>query len=190
MWNVTEAPWLGLILAGVAFSVVMMIRQAAPDKRNWKQLAIPLLILAISLGLDYFIRTDREKIEGVFRQARRMAVKKDFSDFNRIFSPQYQDSRNRTREELRQFCEESLSMSSLSSVRVRSQELDIRGTEATGDIRLRVWLHYRGEELEVQTPYWVRLRGEFARQPDGEWRIISTEIVSVNDDPMGWREIP
>jgi hypothetical protein len=190
MWNVTETPWLGLIVAGLAFGIVMMIRRAAPDQRNWKQLAVPALILAATLGLDYFVQTDREKIVEVFRQARRMGVTQDFSAFNRIFSPDYRDSRNRNRDELRRFCQESLAMTSLTSVRVRSQELDIRKGEATGDIRLRVWLHYRGEELEVQTPYWVRLRGEFVRMPDGQWRIISTEIVSVNDDPMGWREVP
>ena len=190
MWNITETPWLGLIVAGLAFGIVMMIRQAAPDKRNWKQLAIPALILATTLGLEYFVRTDREKIVEVFRQARRMGVTKDFSGFNQIFSPDYRDSRNRNRDELRHFCDESLAMTSLSSVRIRSQELDIRDGTATGDIRLRVWLHYRGEELEVQTPYWVRLRGEFVRLPDGQWRIVSTEIVSVNDDPMGWREVP
>jgi hypothetical protein len=190
MWNVTETPWLGLIVAGLAFGIVMMIRQAAPDKRNWKQLAIPALIVAVTLGLDYFVRTDREKIVEVFRQARRMGVTKDFSSFNQIFWADYRDSRNRNREELRRFCEQSLAMTSVSSVRVRSQELTIRDGTATGDIRLRVWLHYRGEELDVQTPYWVRLRGEFVRQPDGEWRIAGTEIVSVNDDPMGWKEIP
>jgi hypothetical protein len=79
-----------------------------------------------------------------------MGVTKDFSNFNHIFSPDYRDSRNRNRDELHRFCEQSLAMTSLSSVRIRSQELDIRGGEATGDIRLRVWLHYRGEELEVQ----------------------------------------
>lgn len=190
MWNVTETPWLGLIISGLTFSVMMMIRQADPDKRNWKQLALPAGLLAVGLSLDYFIRTDREKIQEVFRQAKQMGVTKDFSGFNHIFSADYRDSRNRNRDELRRFCEESLAMTSLKSVRIRSQELDIRDGEATGDIRLRVWLHYRGEELEVQTPYWVRLRGEFVRQPDGEWRIIGTEIVTVNDDPMGWREVP
>lgn len=190
MWNVTETPWLGLIVAGLAFGVVMMYRQAVPDKRNWKQLAVPALILALTLGLEYFGQTDREKITEVFRQARRMGVTKDFSNFNHIFSADYRDSRNRNRDELRRFCEESLAMTSLKSVRIRSQELDIRNGEATGDIRLRVWLHYKGEELEVQTPYWVRLRGEFVRLPDGQWRIVSTEIVTVNDDPMGWREVP
>ncbi len=190
MWNVTETPWLSLIVAGLTFSIVMMIRQANPDSRNWKQLAIPMILLVAGLGLDFFIRTDHEKIVEVFKQARRIGVTQDFTHFNKVFAAEYRDSRNRNRDDLRRFCEESLAMTSLKSVRIRSQQLQIRDGKATGDIRLRVWLHYRGEELEVQTPYWVRLRGEFVRLPDREWRIVSTEIVSVNDDPMGWREVP
>ncbi len=189
MWNITETPWLLLIVGGIVFGIVMMVRQAIPDKQRWWQLAIPAAIFAMSFGLDYFIRTDREKIEAIFGEAKRMAIKQDFSRFNEIFSPDYQDSRNATRDDLRQFCRLSLAMTSLNSVRIRSWDLSILDDEAESEIRLRVWIHYRGEEMEVQTPYWVRIRVNFARN-DRNWQITTTEIVSVNDDPMGWREVP
>jgi len=71
MTNVFETPWLLLFAALVLLIIVWLIRQSLPEKRTWPLLLAPLAVAVLGGALEYFVKTDYERIETLMERGRR-----------------------------------------------------------------------------------------------------------------------
>ena len=60
--NIFQSPWLLLTISVIALGVTAIIRQTWPQKRRWWQIPVFVMLAAASFGIDYFVKTDYEKI--------------------------------------------------------------------------------------------------------------------------------
>ncbi len=87
MTNIFQTPWLLLFISLVLLMVVAVLRQSFPEKQRWWQLLLPLVLAIIAFGLDYFIKTDYEKVKHVIKCARDAVVAEDADALARTLSP-------------------------------------------------------------------------------------------------------
>ncbi|TRZ52496.1 MAG: hypothetical protein D4S01_02820, partial [Dehalococcoidia bacterium] len=65
IFNVFETPWLLLAVAVFLFLVIQIIYVFSDKWRFWL-ITLPILTASMAIGLDYFVKTDLEKINYVF----------------------------------------------------------------------------------------------------------------------------
>ena len=105
MMNVFQTPWLLLSISLVVLIIVALFRQSFEDKQRWWQLLIPLVLLAGSLGLDFFAKTDYEKIISTLKYARKAAETEDVDRLAMVVSSDYRDRSHRSKDKLISFLE-------------------------------------------------------------------------------------
>ncbi len=203
MFDVFQTPWLLLSVAMVLLGVVFFWRQDLFSNggngggwRGWGggsgRYLLPLIVAALAFGLDYFVRTDREKIVSTVNRAMDFAVERDFEVFNEIFSPDYSDRHHRSRERFRMFCRTSMAMANLEQVSKRRFELVVSDDgRAECEMSLLVRLNARsGEMAGTQSIFWVEVRIGLKKTDDARWMISGSDLVTVNHQPFGWSQVP
>ncbi|MHC4743323.1 MAG: hypothetical protein ACYS8Z_15515, partial [Planctomycetota bacterium] len=61
MTNIFEQPYTLIGLSIIVLFGVFTYRSVFPEKCNRKQWLIPLSVVALAFGLDFAVKTDREK---------------------------------------------------------------------------------------------------------------------------------
>ena len=77
MTNIFQTPWLLLSISLVLLIVVTVVRQNSPEKTLWWLLLLPLILGVVAFGLDYFIKTDYEKVKHTIKCTRNAIVAED-----------------------------------------------------------------------------------------------------------------
>jgi len=191
-FNVFEQPWLFVFLAIVLLGVLWFIRPSWSDRIRWWQVAIPFGVAMLGFLIDGLIATDREKIESCLNGAIRVAVRKDFRNFNRIFAENYADSHHPSRRDLRVFCETSLAMAKIERITRRSSRLDRRERDAVYDLAVLVRLKQMesGAYTAATSLFWVEGRLQFEKDSRRRWRIRTMEVLTLNGQPFDWGGVP
>jgi len=69
MWNIFEYPWTGIVVALAVQIVLTILHIVKPQTRKLWHTAIPVLIIALAFGIDYFVKTDREQLNALINEA-------------------------------------------------------------------------------------------------------------------------
>ena len=100
MWNIYEQPWL---LAAISLGLALLIgafRSAYPEKiKAWTWL-IPIFVLGAGLGLDYRVKTDREKVLISLKQLLNSVESQDIQAIDQWVAIEYSDTYHRSKSRL------------------------------------------------------------------------------------------
>lgn len=187
MWNIFENAWLLLTLAGIALVITSIVRQEKPE---WglKPLLIPLMLGALAFGLDYWVTTDYEAINGIVPACRKAAVAADTNGIMKHISPNYSDSRHRNRQSLRSAIERIIPRASIKKVRFQSHVITIEGNAAQSEFLAAVHLNPDSGYAAAGSLVFVEMRFEYEKITT-TWYISSMEVTEVNYQPMNWGDI-
>lgn len=187
--QIFETPWPALTVALIALAVVVIIRQRWPDKRRWWQLLIPVVLVVGGFGLEHFIETDYEKIESVINSVIQAVIKQDIGRIDRIISPDYSDSRHRSKASLMGYCRDLLARPFVERIKKQQVQIIISAPEAEVELSVRLHLHPQNTYALGGTIMYVKMKLYLAKTLYGNWLISRTEIITVNNQPMGWQNI-
>lgn len=187
--QIFETPWPVLTVALIALAVVVIIRQRWPDKRRWWQLLIPVVLVVGGFGLEHFIETDYEKIESVINSVIQAVIKQDIGRIDRIISPDYSDSRHRSKASLMGYCRDLLAQPFVERIKKQQVQIIISAPEAEVELSVRLHLHPQNTYALGGTIMYVKMKLYLAKTLYGNWLISRTEIITVNNQPMGWQNI-
>ena len=100
MSDIFEQPWT-LVFAGFIVLIIVWIWQAVFfDKSKVWQWFIPAVIVIAGFGLDYFIKTDTEKIHGKIKTLVEAAEEEDCETIGKLISEDYGDSHHNSKRKL------------------------------------------------------------------------------------------
>lgn len=187
--QIFETPWPVLTVAFIALAVVVIIRQTWPDKRRWWQLLIPAVLAAGGFGLEHFIETDYEKIESLINSGIQAVIKQDIGRIDRIISPDYSDSRHRSKASLMGYCRDLLAQPFVERIKKQQEQIIISAPEAEAELSVRLHLHPQNTYALGGTLMYVKMKLYLAKTPYGNWLISRTEIISINNQPFGWGSV-
>ena len=189
MSQIFETPWPVLTAALIALAVVVIIRQTWPDKSQWWQLLIPLLIAAAGLGIEHFIETDYEKIESVIEVGRQAVISQDVNRLSSIISPDYSDARHYSKDSLLSFCRDLLSQPFVERIKKQQEQINISLPNAWAEISLRLHLHPQNQYAMGGTLMYLKMKLHLTKTAYGNWLISGSKIISINNQPFGWGSV-
>ena len=187
--QIFETPWPVLTVAIIVLAVIVIVRQTWPDKRRWWQLVIPLALGIGAFGLDYFFDTDYEKIESVINSGIQAVIDQDLDRIEGIISPDYSDSRHRSKAALMSYCRDLLAQPFVNRIKKQQELVTISAPTAVVELSVRLHLHPQNVYTSVANIMYVKVKFDLAKTPSSNWFISRTELIAVNYQPMGWQDV-
>ncbi len=189
MTNIFQTPWLLLFISLVLLMVVAVLRQSFPEKQRWWQLLPPLVLAIIALGLDYFIKTDYEKITQVIKHARDAAVAEDADALATTLSPDYSDRSHKSRDQMVRFIRSFLTTTQINKAPQRGGNIVIDAPKATAENFYRVHVEPNSAYAQAATIYFVKVRFRLTKNADDQWLITGCELMELNNQPFHWGDL-
>jgi len=189
MTNIFQTPWLLLFISLVVLLVVAVWRQNYPEKQRWWQLLLPLGLAAGALALDYFVRTDYEKIILTIRRARDACVAEDVDMLATTLSPEYSDISHGSRSELTRFLRSFFATTKIEKAPQKSGQVLINAPTATAENMYRVHLEANNAYTQAASMYFVKVRIRLRKDSSAQWLINGCELMELNFQPFHWGDL-
>lgn len=190
MWNIFEHPW-SLIAAAIIVSLaIMIVRSFAPQKHRWWHFALPVLIIIAAFALDFFFQTETELIKNVVNSVITAVEEENCSAIERIIAENYHDSKHRSKRSLIINCTSKLSSPIIEKIIKRIISIEIASPNATAVLTARVMFD---EESEIYQGFrremFTKVKLDLQKQRDKKWLISRAEILEIDLQPAGWKNI-
>jgi len=169
--------------------VFAFVRLTWPDKRCWWQMAVPVLLAASALALDIFVKTDYEKIESIVKQSIAAVVAKDVPQLAALVGPDYRDSIHNSKDSLVAFFQRLFSRPLAEKVKKRYSKITTSAPRATCELDVVVHLNPQSDYAMVSGIVFVQMNIHFTQTPRKSWLISSTQINTINNQPINWKAI-
>ncbi|MFH1616565.1 MAG: hypothetical protein ABIG61_15960 [Planctomycetota bacterium] len=188
MFDVFEQPWLLLIAAVVIHFILGVVRFIKADRRRWWYYVPAIALVFAAIGLDFFVRTDLEKVNAVIKNCKKAVETQDVKMLVSYVAPDYYDSGNHTHRSFVNLCDSLLSEPLVEKATIMNKQIEL-GTLKT-NVLMSVWLklHEQNTVARYKTVAAVRIKLIFTKQPDRKWLIRGLEILEVDNHPVNWRD--
>lgn len=189
MWNFCEQPWTLIAAAVITLIVLLAMRSQIQEKKRLYLWLLPILIAAAALALDYFIKTDLEKINEVIDTTTNAVQDENPQAIEPLIAENYSDSYHSSKKELIYYCRRKLSEPIIEKNIKRIISIDISDSHATATFTVRII--FDQQSYIYQT--FVRLiltkvKIDLEKQDD-RWLITRAELLEVDMQPFTWKDI-
>ena len=186
MTNIFEQPWLLLITAGVVFIGLAIFRDVLPPKRAWIFWLLPVIIAAAAFGIDYLVRTDKEKVENALAKACGAVQREDIKSLEPLIWENYYDSVHPNKQALLNHFQSRLDEPLIEKIVPAIVSLNIRPADATVVFTARVMFDPQGPVFEYRQMMVFKLQADLIND-GGEWFFSKMEILTIDFQPAGWQ---
>ena len=150
---------------------------------------IPIALILAALILDFFVKTDREKINSAINQSTKAAVLNDVTLIDAVVSQEYQDQVHSSKKQLLSTCRSIFATYGIKKIRNRSKQITLSSQNASVNLHIVVHLEPRSTYAAAGTIVFVQLKINFIKTLSKQWLVRSADIISINNQPMNWNEI-
>ena len=191
MYNIFEKPWMLLIVAVVVLLVIYIIRAVKPEKRQWWQLFIPLIIAASAFAIDISIQTDRENINSIIKSCIKASRNEDADTIDTFIASDYHDSQHLSKLEIMIFCRAIFSEPAIERFIKVNQSIEISSSNAT--VLIKGFLFFEKESRfykELKPAMSVKLELGLKKYSNKKWQINCVEILEIDNQTFNWDSLP
>jgi hypothetical protein len=188
MTSIFEQPWLLLIVSGVVLLAVAVIRGLFPQRHRWWFWLLPVVIATAAFAIDFFVRTDTEKIKDVIAKAVRAVEKEDTGAIGPLLSNDYRDSFHASKQALLDSCRARLSEPIIEKNVHRIVSLDVRPANTTAVFTVRVVFDPQGPIYEYRQIMLFKLQAELHKE-GANWLFTRVEVLEIDLQPADWQHI-
>lgn len=187
MTNLFQTPWLLLFVSLVLLIVVTLVRQKSPQKQRWWLLLLPLSVAVLAFGLDYFIKTDYEKVKHTIKRVRDAVVAEDADALAMTLSPAYSDRSHNSGDKLVSFLRSFFKTTKIDRApQTKQVKFDINAHTATVENLYRVHVEPNSAYAQAASMYFVKVRIRLTKNADAQWLITGCELMELNFQPFHW----
>ena len=152
---------------------------------------LPLLLSTAGFGLDWFVKTDMEKIKSTINSGQRAFQQEDIKLLNSILSDKYQDSFHPNKQAMLQHFNSYFSEPLCDDITKTFMQTNKKDTET--DVTIAVFITFNQNSFVVRDygvlNAKVALKIILKKEMDRQWRIFTVEIVEVNNQPFDWASV-
>lgn len=189
MWNIFEQPWTLLITAAASALIIAVVLVFV----NWKYKSllwlVPLLIAASAFIFDYAVDTDQEKITKTINAAVKAVEEENCDALAACVAEDYKDSIHRDKAALMLRCRSVLRPPLVYNIIDSILNVQINGSSAEVELLNRILFDEKSDAAYMTNAVVVKIKINLQKQPDGDWLITNTEILTVNGQPAQWDNI-
>jgi hypothetical protein len=190
MFNFFEQPWTLTVVAVLVLFGLFQFRNIFPEKQRWWQLLLPVFFVTSAFSLDFFVKTDLEKIREVVKTGIKAVEQENCDAIKAIIADNYSDSFHDTKASLLAHCRTEMKRSAVEKNKKASLLIEIKPPQATAD--LTVWLKFDTASYIAQTYkqlFLIEVKLYLQKQLDKSWLINRAELIEVDKQPVGWRQV-
>jgi hypothetical protein len=188
MTNIFEQPWLLLIVSGVVLLAVVVFRGLFPQRHRWWFWLLPVIIVIAAFAIDFFVRTDAEKVRDVIAKAVKAVEKEDAEAIGPLISNDYHDSFHASRQALLDNFRGRLSEPIIEKNVYGIVSLDVRPPNATAVFTVRVVFDPQGPIYEYRKIMLFKLQAGL-RKEGAKWLFTHVEVLGIDLQPANWQHI-
>lgn len=192
MLNFFEQPWTLIGTAVLVLFAVFTFRSVLPEERRRWQWLLPLGVAALALGLDYIVKTDREKINSLIDTVMQAVEQENCDVIDATIADDYRDSFHSTKAELMRHCRRTLSRPLIAKNSIRGMTPPAI-TPPTATVTLFTTTHFEKDSYVTRDYYTplaqFKVELHFRKQPDKSWLISRINPLEANKQPIKWRQI-
>ena len=189
MTNIFENPWLLIIIAVSSFFIILIFHTILPEKKRKIYFLIPLIIASSGFALDYFYKTDSERITMTIDTAVKALENENPEALPPIISENYKDIVHYNKQHFIRRARSRLKppLVEESIWTYLDDGLKLKNNTATAKISLRVVLD---PESQVNYLRIMIIRATLTLQKqNSKWLISSSRIDELNHQPFNWKKI-
>jgi hypothetical protein len=169
---------------------VFGFRSIFPQKRHWRQLALPVLLVVAAFGLDFLVETDLEKINAVIDIGVKAVENEDPDSIELIIADNYSDSYHGTKSALMSNCRAALSEPLIGKNIKRIVSLSIQPPKATAIFTVRILFDRQSDVYQsFKQQILTEVQADLQKQPDNQWLINRVELLKLDLHPANWQSI-
>jgi len=190
MWNIFEQPWTLTGAAVLTLLVVLTVRSVSPEKHRLKHFLLPLAVLGMAFGLDYFVQTDSERVHATLGTVTTAVENEDYDALERSLAPDYGDSFHLDKAAVLAQARKYMGQSHIDKTKRLALAVRLDGDNATA--LLTAVIRFTSDSYVAQSykpAVLVKMRLYLRRQGDGRWLINSSELLEIDRQPTSWRQI-
>jgi len=187
--NIFEKPWLLLIIAVVAWMIITLIALTKGiQQRRWR-LLLPLILALIAFPVDYFVKTDYEKIDLLITTLTESAATENIPPIDAIVAEDYSDISNKTKPQPIPICHPFLPQGHINKINRKYFDIIITKPTAICDLQLVMILNpnspyaIAGSIMAIDTKLYLE------RSDNGIWQITSSDILKINNQTASWKSV-
>jgi hypothetical protein len=190
MFDIFEQPYTLIGAAVIVLFGMFTFRSVFPEKRQWWQLLVPLLVAGAGFGLDVLVPTDLEKIDATLDKAIRAVRDEDCSTIGQLLADNYSDSFHRTKAELLAHCRTVLKPPLVVKHKKNGVLIEIASPKATANLFTIMTFDKASFIAQNYKAFLMtKSRLTLAKQPDGRWLISRIEVIELDQQPVNWGQI-
>lgn len=189
MWNFCEQPWTLIAVAVITLIVLLAMRRQIQEKKRLYLWLLPILIAAAALSLDYFIKTDLEKINEVIDTATNAVQDENPQAIEPLIAENYSDSYHSSKKELIYYCRRKLSEPIIEKNIKRITSIDISDAHAAATFTVRIIFDQQSYIYQTYARLILtKVKINLEKQHD-RWLITRAELLEVDMQPFTWKDI-
>ena len=187
--NIFETPWLLLMISAAVWMIITIVAlMKGMENRRWR-LLLPLLLGMIAFGVDYFVKTDHEKIDSLVTILTESAVDGNLSQLEMIVSENYSDAKNKSKRHLLAFCKPIYGRGQIQKINRKYFDINVTRPKAKCDLDMVVILDPESSYAMAGNIVAIETRLHLSRSDDGMWQIVSSEILKANNYDVSWKTV-
>jgi hypothetical protein len=178
-----------LAAAGIVLLILLAFRGYLFYNRiRWPWL-IPILIATAAFALDYFVKTDREKVKTVIAKIVKAAEQEDPNAIELLIADNYRDSFHKSKKYLINRCIIRLAEPVIKKniARILSVNIDSAGASVVFTVRVlfdpQSYIYQ-----DFKKELFVKVEANLEKQ-QGLWLFTRIEITQIDLMPADWRSI-
>lgn len=184
-----QSPWVLIWVSTMVWLVAAIIRVTIPEKKHWWHMAAAVVIFAAAFGVDYFVQTDREKIDSLIDRGIEATVAADVEAVGAIIGGNYCDRVHKSKADFMDTCREYFRRPGVESIKRSYYEVTITETWAVVDMNAVVHLVGGNSEVPMIQMIPVKLKIECQKNGEKDWAVSSADLVEVNGTAVNWNHI-
>lgn len=189
MYNIFQTPW-PLITAAVGILVILTVfRLGWPEKKRLWQLLLPPMLALTALGLDFFVKTDYEKIEVVIQLGFKAVADEDVDSLAKLLSDDYSDTVHHSKKRFVSFCQALFSEPLVEKVKLRYNKITVAGSRADAIFEAAVHLESNPDLAISPEIVFVKMKFDFTKTTHKIWLIQGSQIRAINNNPCNWNTV-
>ena len=190
MFDIFEQPYTLIGAAVIVLFAMLTFRSVFPEKRRWWQLLVPVLTAGAAFGVDALVPTDLEKINATLDKAIRAVQDEDCNAVAHILAENYTDSFHGTKADLLAHCRSVLKPPLVAKHKKNGVLIEIASPKATATLFTILTFDKSSYISQNYKSFlWTKSRLTLHKQPDGGWLISRIEVLELDQQPAGWRQI-
>ena len=190
MFDVFGNPYLGLVVAVISMVGIWLFKILRPEKARWWQSFIPVMIFVLALGVDYFVKTDAEKIRAAISDGIKAFKQQKIEPIEQMIADDYSDDARSGKQLILAYCKALFVVTPVEKVTMLSKAVNVEGSKGDFTSKAAVKFAKQSEIAQAGKEYMlVKFRVYFRKTPDGKWLIYSTDILEIDQKPVNWKQI-